>query len=390
MTVPSHETKTPRSPVSRFATGLPAFALFAPLILAGCSAGSTGSSGSGTSASQPIVAAHQGSAVLVTAPIDETKLVTLPGNTHPKANATYDLGAVDDARCCSSTCSSSSSAARSRRRRWRRTSKPARQGVAALPPVAHRARSSRDVRRRKADVARRRGWLESHGFTVDSVPTSRMFVEFTGTAGQVREAFHTEIHNLVVDGRSPHRQHERPANPGGAGAGRRRRPRAPRLHAAPAAAARASAATRLRRRGAWSRRCQPRLHRRRRHERHVLRRRAGRLRHHLQPEPAVLGGASRGAGQTMVVIEDTNIKNASDVTTFRTRVRPLRLRGDVHARSTPPGKTTCTNPGVNGDEGEAALDAEWAGASAPDAAIELGVVQGHQHGVRRPHRRRRT
>ena len=32
---------------------------------------------------------------------------------------------------------------------------------------------------------------------------------------------------------------------------------------------------------------------------------------------------------------------------------------------------TCTNPGVNADDGEAAIDVEWASAAAPNAAIEL-------------------
>src|ERR1039457_105045 len=32
---------------------------------------------------------------------------------------------------------------------------------------------------------------------------------------------------------------------------------------------------------------------------------------------------------------------------------------------------TCTDPGVNADDGEAAIDVEWASAAAPNAAIEL-------------------
>ena len=35
------------------------------------------------------------------------------------------------------------------------------------------------------------------------------------------------------------------------------------------------------------------------------------------------------------------------------------------------GANNCSNPGVNGDDGEAILDAEWASAAAPSAAIEL-------------------
>jgi subtilase family serine protease len=41
----------------------------------------------------------------------------------------------------------------------------------------------------------------------------------------------------------------------------------------------------------------------------------------------------------------------------------------VHPASTP--TNNCTNPGINPDDGEASLDAEWSSAAAPNAAIEL-------------------
>lgn len=43
-------------------------------------------------------------------------------------------------------------------------------------------------------------WLTSQGFTVDGVTKDRMTIRFSGTAGQVRTAFHTEIHHLSVKG----------------------------------------------------------------------------------------------------------------------------------------------------------------------------------------------
>ena len=45
-----------------------------------------------------------------------------------------------------------------------------------------------------------RGWLRSHGFTVNVVYPNGVVIDFSGTAGQVREAFHTEIHRLYVNG----------------------------------------------------------------------------------------------------------------------------------------------------------------------------------------------
>jgi subtilase family serine protease len=47
-------------------------------------------------------------------------------------------------------------------------------------------------------------WLQSHGFQVGS-SRGRTVLEFSGNAGQVREAFHTTIHKYVVNGQpEPH------------------------------------------------------------------------------------------------------------------------------------------------------------------------------------------
>jgi subtilase family serine protease len=51
------------------------------------------------------------------------------------------------------------------------------------------------------DIARISNWLETKGFKVDTVPAGKTLLIFTGTAGQVRDAFHTEIHNLNVNGK---------------------------------------------------------------------------------------------------------------------------------------------------------------------------------------------
>jgi len=43
-------------------------------------------------------------------------------------------------------------------------------------------------------------WLASHGFTVNRVAKARDLIEFSGTAGTVREAFHTTIHSYLSNG----------------------------------------------------------------------------------------------------------------------------------------------------------------------------------------------
>ncbi len=43
-------------------------------------------------------------------------------------------------------------------------------------------------------------WLQSNGFKVNRVSNGKSVIEFSGTAGQVQNAFHTEIHKYLVNG----------------------------------------------------------------------------------------------------------------------------------------------------------------------------------------------
>jgi hypothetical protein len=51
-----------------------------------------------------------------------------------------------------------------------------------------------------ADIATVSSWLSSHGLAVDEVSKDRMTIRFSGSAGHVQAAFHTEIHDLMVKG----------------------------------------------------------------------------------------------------------------------------------------------------------------------------------------------
>src|SRR5208282_428490 len=46
------------------------------------------------------------------------------------------------------------------------------------------------------------GWLRAHGFRVNYIYPSAMLIDFSGTAGSILDAFHTEIHSLSVNGKS--------------------------------------------------------------------------------------------------------------------------------------------------------------------------------------------
>ncbi|MGH9655787.1 MAG: protease pro-enzyme activation domain-containing protein, partial [Bryobacteraceae bacterium] len=52
----------------------------------------------------------------------------------------------------------------------------------------------------EADIARVTRWLENHGFSNLHIARSRNWVSFSGTAGQVESVFHTAIHQYSVHG----------------------------------------------------------------------------------------------------------------------------------------------------------------------------------------------
>ena len=134
------------------------------------------------------------------ASIDGNVRVTLVGNTHPRANPAHDLGPIEDDFLLE---------------HMQLVLKRDAGGEATLEahidalhdptsPQYHQWLTAQEFGDQygvsKADIATIASWLESHGLRVDSVPTSRMFIEFSATAGQVREAFHTEVHRLNVNG----------------------------------------------------------------------------------------------------------------------------------------------------------------------------------------------
>jgi Pro-kumamolisin, activation domain len=132
--------------------------------------------------------------------VDDNALMSLQGNLHPLARAQYDQGKVDDSMPLEhivlmlqrSPDQETALATRIDQMHNRRSS------------YYHQWLSARDVGGcygvADADIAVVSAWLESHGFKIDTVPAGKMLIIFSGTAGQVRNTFHTEIHNLDVRG----------------------------------------------------------------------------------------------------------------------------------------------------------------------------------------------
>ncbi len=83
-----------------------------------------------------------------------------------------------------------------------------------------------------------------------------------------------------------------------------------------------------------------------------------------------------GQGQTIVVLEDTDLYTSEDWTTFRSTfgLSQYSTGSLTSVHPTPPGGiNNCSPPGVNSDDFEAITDAEWATAGAPGAVVEVAA-----------------
>jgi subtilase family serine protease len=136
----------------------------------------------------------------ITGPVDETVRTALGGNVHPLARAEFDQGKVSENLPLEHMIMLLNRNPEQEKALETRIEQMHNQ----QSPLFHQWLSAEDVGRcygvADADIAVLTSWLQKHGFAVDSVPSSRTMLIFTGTAGKVAEAFHTEIHNLNVRG----------------------------------------------------------------------------------------------------------------------------------------------------------------------------------------------
>jgi subtilase family serine protease len=136
----------------------------------------------------------------VTSAVDENVVTTLPGNVHPLASAEFDQGRVSDSLPLAhiimllKRSPEQEVALETRIDQMHNQRSPLYQQW-LNPNEVGNCYGAAD-----ADIAAVSSWLQKHGFTVDYVPPSKTMLVFTGTAGQVAEAFRTEIHSLDVHG----------------------------------------------------------------------------------------------------------------------------------------------------------------------------------------------
>jgi hypothetical protein len=136
--------------------------------------------------------------------IDEPSLVVLRGNRHPLATTANDRGEVapdlpmERMLLVLTRDAVAESSLQSLIARQQDKSSPDFHAWLSPGQFGERFGAS------KADLQKLTAWLKSHGFQVNRVGQGGMTIEFSGTAGQVKEAFHAPIHSYLVNGERHH------------------------------------------------------------------------------------------------------------------------------------------------------------------------------------------
>jgi subtilase family serine protease len=291
---------------------------------------------------------------LIREDVDDNKRVTLAGNTRPEAARENDLGAVADGFSLDHMML------------LLKRSPQQEQALVRLIDDLHNRRSpnfhkwltagdlGQNYGVADSDILAVTRWLESQGFVVNAVYPNRLTIDFSGNAGQVRRAFHTSIHNLGVKGVHHIANFSDPQIP----------------------AALAAAVT-----GILS--LNDFLPRKMSLPKYTFTLQQQTTQALVPADLATIYDFNpsfkkgiTGKGQTIVVIEDTDLYSSDDWTTFRDTFGLSQYTSGslatVHP-APPNGVNNCGAPGINSDDGEAVLDVEWASAGAPDAAIVVAA-----------------
>jgi hypothetical protein len=310
----------------------------------------------------------------VTEALDETKLVRLQGNVHPLARPEFDQGVLDDAQPATRALillqRSPDQETALRQLLDDQQNKSSVNYHAWLTPEQF----GKQFGPADSDVQAVTQWLTTHGFQNIKVGAGKTAVEFSGNVGQMREAFHTGIHKFQIRGEMRNANVSDPQIPaalapvvsGVVGLTNFR----PRAHVHQVGTFRKTKAT---------------------GEVKPLFTFAGCGTSGTQPcyavgpgdlakiysIPTTVKGAAPGAGQTIVVVNDSNI-NPQDLVDYR---NIFGLPALTLAQVTNNIIVNGPDPGINGDEEEADLDTQVASAVAPGAQVLLVITEQPDSGV---------
>jgi subtilase family serine protease len=282
-------------------------------------------------------------------PINEASLMPLKGNVRPEASAANDNGPVlDDFQMDHLFL---------QLRRPPDQQRALEQFIEELhqhnSPNFHRWLTPQQFGERfglaKQDLDTVTSWLEGHGLIVNAVYPN-LVVDFSGTAGQIREAFHTPIHRLFANGQRHYANMSNPEIPAA-------------LYPA------VIGITSLHNFGPHSLAHAVSSYTITPNSQKVVPADLAKI---YNFSAAFAAGYS-GQGQTIVLLENSDIYSEGDWLVFRkvfglTRNYPEGNLVTLHPQGA---GNTCRDPHLAGDETEAIIDAEWATAAAPNATIEI-------------------
>jgi hypothetical protein len=293
----------------------------------------------------------------ITQQIDENNLVKLAGNTRPEANATNDRGAVADGFNVDHILLV-----------LQRSSQQEEKVAAFIDslndrksPNFHRWLTAEEFGARfgvaQQDIDTVRGWLESQGFHINQVYASHMMLDISGTAGQVREAFHTSMHNLEVNGEQHISNMSDPMIPAALAPVMKGifslhdfKPHKMLKQVAQYTWAGCASSTDVPTEPGTC---------------YAMTPADNQTIYDLTP---LYNAGYSGQGQTIALVEDTD-SYGTDFATYRSTFGLDAAFPAGNLVTTHPGG--CTDPGTNADDSEADLDVEIASAIAPSATIEL-------------------
>jgi hypothetical protein len=302
--------------------------------------------------------------------VDDTQTVRLQGNVHPLARAAYDQGALADSQPMTRMLLLLQRSPAQELALGQLLDAQQTKGSGSYHTWLTPVQFGTQFGPSDADVQAVTDWLTRQGFQVAKVAAGRNVIEFSGNVGQVRNAFHTEIHRYVVKGAERFANVSDPAIPEALApvvkgvVALHNFPKHPSIHK-----------NGLYRRYKGSNKLQP------------LFTYGGSADYAIGPGDFAkiynIPTGATGAGQSIALIEQSNI-NTQDVIAFRSMFG-LPAYSSVCTSALPP---TCqfsvivngVDPGILGpdstdDEGEADLDSQWAGAIAPGANIYLVVSE---------------
>jgi len=136
--------------------------------------------------------------------VDDNDTVAVPGNVHPNARPQFDAGPTDQNLRYERMILVLNPRPNSKDRPDQLLA----QLYDPSSPSYHQWLTPAQYGKRFGisddDLADVTAWLQRRGFSIDEVGASRMWINFSGTVGQVERAFKTPIHEFKVNGKSYH------------------------------------------------------------------------------------------------------------------------------------------------------------------------------------------